>query len=98
VSEATSRVADATAAVAGGVVGAAVEGVIGGIQGAANRIRDGRRKGSQSVAGRQGARGHWRHRRYSGSRQRNTRRVEHRQSIPPAAALTFGIAHGGRAS
>jgi hypothetical protein len=28
-SEATSRVADATAAVAGGVVGAAVEGVIG---------------------------------------------------------------------
>jgi hypothetical protein len=55
VSEATSRVADATAAVAGGVVGAAVKGVIGGIQGAANGIRDGRRKGNQSVAGRQGA-------------------------------------------
>jgi hypothetical protein len=32
-SGARSRVADATAAVAGGVVGAAVKGVIGGIQG-----------------------------------------------------------------
>ena len=41
-----SRVADATAAVAGRVVGAAVKGVIGGIQGT--------RKGSQSVAGRPG--------------------------------------------
>ena len=33
--EATSRVADGTAKVAGGVVGAAVAGVIGGIQGTA---------------------------------------------------------------
>ena len=36
-----SRVADATAAVAGGAVGAAVKGVIGGVQGAAKGIRDG---------------------------------------------------------
>ena len=43
-SEATSRVADATAA----VVGAAVEGVIGGIQGAAKGIRDGWSVGSRS--------------------------------------------------
>ena len=35
---ARSRVADATAAVAGGVVGAAVKGVIGGIQGTADGI------------------------------------------------------------
>jgi hypothetical protein len=54
VSEATSRVADATAAAAG---------------------RGGWR------------RGRGRGRRYSGSRQRNTRRVECRQSIPTAAAL-----------
>jgi hypothetical protein len=47
-SKATSRVADATAAVAGGVVGAAVEGVIGGIQGAAKGIRDGWSVGSRS--------------------------------------------------
>ena len=40
-SGARSRVADATAAVAGGVVGAAVKGVIGGVQGAAKGIRDG---------------------------------------------------------
>jgi hypothetical protein len=33
-----SRVADATAAVAGGVVGAAVKGVIGAIQGVLHRI------------------------------------------------------------
>jgi hypothetical protein len=46
--------ADATAAVAGKVVGAAVKGAIGGIQGAANGIRDGWRKGSLSVAGRPG--------------------------------------------
>ena len=46
--EATSRVADATAAAAGGVVGAAAAGVIGGIQGAAKGIRDGWSLGSQS--------------------------------------------------
>ena len=44
----TSRLADATAAVAGRVVGAAIKGVIGGIQGAANGIRDGWSAGSQS--------------------------------------------------
>ena len=53
-SGARSRVADATAAVAGGVVGAAVKGVIGGIQGTVDGIREGWRKGSQSVAGRPG--------------------------------------------
>jgi len=46
--------ADARAAVAGRVVGAAAKGVIGGIQGAANGIRDGWSKGSLSVAGRPG--------------------------------------------
>ena len=46
--------ADATAAVAGGVVGAAVKGVIGGIQGTADGIGEGWRKGSQSVVGRPG--------------------------------------------
>lgn len=39
--EATSQLAGATAAVARRVVGAAVKGVIGGIQRAANGIRDG---------------------------------------------------------
>lgn len=43
-----SRVADATAAVATGMVGAAVEDVIGGIQGAAKGIRDRWISGSQS--------------------------------------------------
>ena len=42
------------AAVTRRVVGAAVKGAIGGIQGAANGIRDGWRKGSPSVAGRPG--------------------------------------------
>ena len=46
--EATSQLAGATAAVARRVVGAAVKGVIGGIQGAANGIRDGWSTGSQS--------------------------------------------------
>jgi hypothetical protein len=46
--EATSRAADATAAMASRAVGAAVKGVIGGIQGAANGIRDGWSAGSQS--------------------------------------------------
>jgi hypothetical protein len=41
-------VADATAAVATGMVGAAVEGVIGGFQGAAKGIRDRWITGSQS--------------------------------------------------
>ena len=50
-SGARSRVADATAAVAGGMV---VKGVIGGIQGSVDGIREGWRKGSQSVAGRPG--------------------------------------------
>ena len=50
--EAMSRLADATAVVAGRVVGAAVEGVINGTRGAADAIRNGWHNGSQSVAGR----------------------------------------------
>jgi hypothetical protein len=53
-SKAASRVSETTAAVARGAVGAAVNGAIGGIRGTANGIRDGWRKGSQSVAGRPG--------------------------------------------
>jgi hypothetical protein len=41
-------------AVARRMIGAAVKGVIGGIQGAAKGIRDGWSKGSLSVAGRPG--------------------------------------------
>jgi hypothetical protein len=52
--EATSQLAGATAAVAKRMVGAAAKGVIGGIHGTANGIRDGWRKGSLSVAGRPG--------------------------------------------
>ena len=47
-----SRMADAATAVAGRVVGAAAKGLVNGTQGAADGIRDGWRKGSQSVAGR----------------------------------------------
>ena len=43
-----------TSKVARGVVGAAAKGLIGGFQGTANGVRDGWRKGSQSVAGRPG--------------------------------------------
>jgi hypothetical protein len=52
--EALSRMADATTAAAGRVVGAAIEGLIGGAQDAADGIRNGWRKGSQSIAGRPG--------------------------------------------
>jgi hypothetical protein len=54
VREAMSRMADTTTAVAGRVLGAAVEGLIRGTQGAADGIRNGWRKGSQSIAGRPG--------------------------------------------
>jgi hypothetical protein len=53
-SKAASRLSDTTAAVARGAVGATVKGVIGGVRGTAKGIRDGWRKGSQSVAGRPG--------------------------------------------
>ena len=51
---AMSRMAAATATLAGRGAAAAIEGLIGGAQGAAVGIRNGWREGSQSVAGRPG--------------------------------------------
>jgi hypothetical protein len=52
--KATGWASDAAAALTRVVVGAGVKGVVGGIRGSANGIRDGWREGSQSVAGRPG--------------------------------------------
>src|SRR5262245_53665646 len=50
--QAMSRAADAAATVADRVVGAGLKGLISGTHGAADGVRDGWRKGSQSVADR----------------------------------------------
>jgi hypothetical protein len=47
-------VREAMSRVAGKVIGATVEGLISGTQGAADGIRSGWRRGSQSIAGRPG--------------------------------------------